>query len=360
MTDDIPFAQLFTILRRRRGTVILFALIGAVAAGTLGAWMPPHYTAKALLVVQFPSTIASSSPSTIASSSSNDDAVVQTHVAALGSPNRLYNVLAGFTHDPEVNAALNGDHQPHPAGSTTQHMAPHTDPASIARFVGEVWDGLSVRMSSLASDVWHALLGDEPKRNQTGLAMLAPEDLKRRLTIQQDHGSHVIAVSMTWTDPEVAAAFANRVVRLYLESEKERTDKDLASEMSWIDSRIREERAKYEQAHAAVQAYRKTNLLADQKELLDRQIADLERQLASAQAELIVPRVTALQQRIAALQRARDQASRGSYALGDLDHEAAVHRHAHEDLQQRRHHLAERPEVIAPQVRLLSLANPPN
>jgi hypothetical protein len=41
MTDDVPFAKLFTILRRRRGIVFLFALVGAVAATTLGALMPP-------------------------------------------------------------------------------------------------------------------------------------------------------------------------------------------------------------------------------------------------------------------------------------------------------------------------------
>src|SRR5690349_21698829 len=70
MPDGIPFEQLFTILRRRRGTLFLFALIGAVAAGTIGVWMPPRYTAKTLLVVQFPSTIPNS-PST-----ANDDAVV--------------------------------------------------------------------------------------------------------------------------------------------------------------------------------------------------------------------------------------------------------------------------------------------
>jgi uncharacterized protein involved in exopolysaccharide biosynthesis/Mrp family chromosome partitioning ATPase len=356
MTKDVPFAKLLTILRRRRGMVFLFALVGAVAAATLGVWIRPHYTAKALLVVQFPPTIASSS----SLSSANDDAVVQTHVAALEAPNRLYNVLTDFAHDPEVTAALDGDQRPRPAESTNPRMPAHTDPASISRFVGDVWDGLSVDISSFATDVGHALLGGEPERNLTGLARLAPEDLKRRLTIQQEHGSHVIAVNMTWTDPEVAAAFANRAVRLYLESEKERTDKDLAGEMSWIDARIREESAKYERAHAAVQAYRTAHLRADQKELFDRQIADLQRQLAPGQAELIVPRVAALEQRMAALQRARDQASRDSYALADLEREAAVYRQAHEDLQQRRHQLAERQEVVAPRVRLLSLAKPPN
>jgi uncharacterized protein involved in exopolysaccharide biosynthesis len=352
----VPFAKLLAILRRRRGVVLLFALVGAVAAATLGAWMPPHYTAKALLVVQFPPTV----PNASSLSSANDDAVVQTQVAALEAPNRLYNVLTGFAHDPEVTAALNGDQRPRPAESTTPRMSAHTDPASISRVVGDVWDSLSVHISSFATDVGHALLGGEPERNLTGLARLGPEDLKRRLTIQQEHGSHVIAVSMTWTDPEIAAAFANRAVRLYLESEKERTDKDLASEMSWIDARIREESAKYERAHAAVQAYRTAHLRADQKELFDRQIADLQRQLAPGQTELIVPRVAALEQRMAALQRARDQASRDSYALADLEREAAVYRQACEDLQQRRRQLAERQEVVAPQVRLLSLAKPPN
>jgi polysaccharide biosynthesis transport protein len=355
MTDDIPFQQLFTILRRRRGTVFLFALIGAVAAGTIGAWMPPHYTAKALLVVQLPSTIASPSPSL----STNDDAVVQTHVAALESPSRLYKVLADFAHDPEVKAALNGRHQPDPAGGTAQRMPAHTDPAPVSGFASDVWYGLSVRTSRFASDVWHALLGHEHERNLTGLASLAPEDLKRRLLIQQEHGSHVIAVSMTWTDPDLAAAFANRAVRLYLESEKERADKDLASELSWMDSRIREERAKYEQAHAAVQAYRRAHALADQKELFDKQITELQRQLVAAQMELVGPRVTALQQRLAALQRTREQASRDSYALADLEHEAATCRQAYENLQQRRQHLVERQETIAPQVRLHSLAKPP-
>jgi uncharacterized protein involved in exopolysaccharide biosynthesis/Mrp family chromosome partitioning ATPase len=356
MTDYVPFAKLLAILRRRRGVVLLFALVGAVAAATLGAWMPPRYTAKALLVVQFPPTV----PNASSLSSANDDAVVQTQVAALEAPNRLYNVLTGFAHDPEVTAALNGDQRPRPAESTTPRMSAHTDPASISRVVGDVWDSLSVHISSFATDVGHALLGGEPERNLTGLARLGPEDLKRRLTIQQEHGSHVIAVSMTWTDPEIAAAFANRAVRLYLESEKERTDKDLASEMSWIDARIREESAKYERAHAAVQAYRTAHLRADQKELFDRQIADLQRQLAPGQTELIVPRVAALEQRMAALQRARDQASRDSYALADLEREAAVYRQAYEDLQQRRRQLAERQEVVAPQVRLLSLAKPPN
>jgi len=358
MPDGIPFEQLFTILRRRRGTLFLFALIGAVAAGTIGVWMPPRYTAKTLLVVQFPSTIPNS-PST-----ANDDAVVQTHVAALESPGRLYSVLAGVTHDPEIKAALSDDHEARTAGSTTERTLAHaglslTDPVSISSFADDAWQGLSVRISRFANFAWHALLGDEPERNLTGLARLTPEDLKRCLRVQQEHSSHVIAVSMTWTDPDLAAAFADRVVRLYLESEKERTDKDVASEMAWMDSRLREERAKYEQAHATVQAYRTAHVLADQKELFDKQIADLQHQLFSAQNEPIGPRVAALQQRIAALQRARDQATRDSYALQDLEHEVANHRQAYENLQQRRHDLAVGQETIAPQVRLLSLAKPP-
>lgn len=363
MTDDIPFEQLFTILRRRRRLVLLFALIGAVAAAAIAAWMPPHYTAQALLVVQFPSTLPNVSPL------ANDDAVVQTHVAALESSNRFYNVLADFSHDPEIRSALNGDHQPRSAANTTQRSPAHADstpldlnrlladPASI--FASDIWHDLSVRISRFANDVWHVLLGKERERNLTRLASLAPEDLKRYLRIQQEHGSHVIAVSMTWTDPELAAAFANRMARLYLESEKERTDKDLASEMSWMDSRIREERAKYEQARAAVHAYRTAHTLVDQKEPLDNQIRDLQRELVTAQMELALPRVAVLQQRIAASQRAREQASRDSYAVADLEHESAAYRQTYESLQQRRHDLAERHDAIAPQIRLLSFAKPP-
>jgi len=303
MTTEMPFDQLFTILRRRRIVVILSTLIGTVATVSLGVWLPAHYTATALLVVQFASTL--SNPQ----SSAAENALVQTHIAALEAPNQLADVLIGFAGDPEIKAALKsgGAHQPK-AGAAGRTFA-QAEPAFILSYVNLLW---------------RSLLGDKRAKDPARLASLDVEKLRRQLRIQQEHGSNAISVGMTWTDPEVAAAFANRAVRLYLAREKQRTDQDLKSLLSWMDKSIEQERAEYDRAHAAAEAYRAAHVLADQRALFDQQIVELQRQLVSAEVEL-ASRKTKLAHARAALDQDPGKTIAGAFAnspvISDLRHQ---------------------------------------
>jgi len=303
MTNEMPFEQLFTIMRRRRSIMILSALIATVAAVSLGAWLPAHYTATALLVVQFASTIPNPQ------SSAAENALVQTHIAALDAPNQLVDVLTGFANDAEIKAALDSDHARHPKGSATGRASTQVDPAFIMRY---------------ANLLWRNLVGDKREKDVARLENLNVEKLRRRLRVQQEHGSNAISVSMTWTDPDLAAAFANRAVRVYLEREKQRAEEDLRSLMSLMDTSIREERATYDRAHDAAEAYRAAHMLADQRGLFDQHIAELQRQLVSAEVEL-ASRKTKLARARASLGQDPGRTNAGEFAnspaINDLRHE---------------------------------------
>jgi polysaccharide biosynthesis transport protein len=79
------------------------------------------------------------------------------------------------------------------------------------------------------------------------------EEFERNTRVVQERRSRVISVGFTSTSPEKAAAFANRIVELYVDGLTEQKQAYVGREMTRLDERIAEAKAETEKTAAAVQ-----------------------------------------------------------------------------------------------------------
>jgi Mrp family chromosome partitioning ATPase/capsular polysaccharide biosynthesis protein len=91
-----------------------------------------------------------------------------------------------------------------------------------------------------------------PGAARTGILTL--EDLERHLHIAQERTSRVIGVSYTSTSSTEAALIANRIVQLYIENQRRQKQEFASRELAQLEERITELKKDVEESKAAVQA----------------------------------------------------------------------------------------------------------
>jgi len=195
----LHFQQLLSILRRRHRVVIATAAIGTSLVFLGGLMIPPNYTAKAQIVSETRTAYPGDERPALAQP--DEEAALETHIAALTSRAHLNRALNNLFQDPDFHKTAsqvsNGDQ-------------------SIAEFL---WLGFGARLRN-----WTAGLvapGKLQDQSPTATEALRLDQFERRLTVYQERGSHVIAVTFKSPSPGQAALAANRVAQLYVESEDE-------------------------------------------------------------------------------------------------------------------------------------------
>ncbi|MBV8963600.1 MAG: AAA family ATPase [Hyphomicrobiales bacterium] len=148
------------------------------------------------------------------------------------------------------------------------------------------------------------------------------DDLERYLRVSQERTSRVIGVSYTSTDPAIAAAIANRIVQLFVDGQSEQKREIANRELARLDDRIAELKKEVEQAGAAVQ---KT-----------------------------------VQQRLAATQNSPGEEREADLRLRELEREGSARDQLYTNLVRRQKELRYQQEIVASDVRILSLASPPD
>lgn len=277
MPAEPQFHQLLNILQRRRGLILAMAAFGAILAGIGGLLIPPEYTAKVQIVIEVqPAALLGGQRTAIPQAA--DEAVIQTHVTALTSRDHLQHVLDSLSEDPTFQAA----------GATR---------SELGAIIGNTWK----RIAALLPDSWlraavvarpgllrQAAIKEPVNTTAAKAGMPNLEWLERRLRVYQERGSHVIAVGFTSRTPESAAAVANRVAQLYIESQSERLRDYTNRSLAWLNARNPEIKNEADRAEAAVQEYRTTHGLAgaNRTDVIDQNLADLNRQLSAAEADL--------------------------------------------------------------------------
>jgi succinoglycan biosynthesis transport protein ExoP len=107
MTPDLHFQQLADILRRRKGLILAMAALGATLASIGGLLIPPKYTAKAQIEVESPLPLFVAGQ---VAAPQADESTIQTGEAGLSSSDHLRRVLDSLLQDPDFTATADNMH----------------------------------------------------------------------------------------------------------------------------------------------------------------------------------------------------------------------------------------------------------
>ena len=311
LTGELHFTQVAAILRRRSPLILTIAGIGTVLAIVVGLLIPPKYTATAQLVIEAPAGSAAERAPGV----SVMDESIDTHVTLLSSRDHLQRVIDSLLQDPEFRPAARASADPEPTlgagGGAPQSVALDHQAGSTAT------ETMGLNELKRRLNIW---LGVFRRSGSTAVPPL--EEFERNTRAIQERRSRVISVAFTSTSPEKAAAFANRIVQLYVDRLTEQKQASASREMARLDERIGE--AKYETERAGV---------AVQK---------------------------AIQQRHGSEQNAISEEREADGQLRELLRHAGTSAQLYDSLLRRRKEMRDRQETVAPGVGIHVLAGVPN
>jgi polysaccharide biosynthesis transport protein len=280
------FQQLIGILRRRSRFILTMAAFGTILAGVTSLMITPKYTAMAQLIVE-PQAATLTNPDAL-------QQAIDTHVTTLTSASHLHHVIDSFADEPGFQV---------PASETATESAGGPD--------GDARSQSSATKQPITTEAEPLSLKELKRRLKVWVRALTRksgvfDELARHLKVIQDGHSRVITLSFQWTNPEKAAAIANRIVELYVERQTVEQQASASHEMARLNERIAAIKSELERFDAA------------QQKAIQTELGPLE------------------------LQR-RAVASRQLYA----------------NLLQREKEIGEQQELIKPDINVLSLASPP-
>jgi polysaccharide biosynthesis transport protein len=296
-------AQLFGTLRRRRWRIFAIAVCGTGLATLVGLLASPKYTAAAQIIVE--TALKGSGPPPSAPS---DAMAIDTQVKMLTSHDHLQRVVEGLLVDPDFIAVTRRSG----AEAVTEPTDRPVDPSATATETTGITE-LKRRLH-----VWIGTLF----RNRHG-APLDIEDLERRLKVAQDGRSRIITIRYTSVNPEEASIVANKAVQMYIDGQNALESKYTSRELTQIRERIAEARGEIAKSTTAVQK--------------------------------------AAQEWTQVAQTRDGDEARGAYArLRGLERDAAANGLVYSKLQKRETELLSQREGSDQDIRILSLATPPD
>ncbi|WP_158258432.1 GumC family protein [Rhodopila globiformis] len=253
MAAPAQLTDVLSALRRRRWLIMTISALGTSAVLGAAIALPPHYTAKAQVVVE-PQQTGLLAGQTAMIMQTTDEPTVLTEMTAISSHDQLQQVLDSLGKD-----------------SRFGHMVAPPRPAKDQGGSWHLQDWLPQSLFFTPTNGW-----------------LDMRRLERTLKVYQEAGSHVVAVSFTAGNPRDAAAVANRVVELYVERQREAKRAATDRALAWVTDRIQALQSESTRIEMDLQNYQRQNGLADTERsgVVDQDLADLSRQLASAEANL--------------------------------------------------------------------------
>jgi uncharacterized protein involved in exopolysaccharide biosynthesis/Mrp family chromosome partitioning ATPase len=308
---ELHFDQVAAILRRRSTLILTVAGLGTVLAIVVGLLIPPKYTAVAQLVIEPPAGSAAERAPGVSAM----DEIIDTHVTLLSSRDHLQRVIESLSQDPESRLAVRNTADPEPtpgASSGALQSAALDQPTGSTATETTGLNELKRRLN-----VWLAVL-----RRSASTAVPLLEEFDRNTRVIQERRSRVISVGYTSTSPEKAAAFANRIVQLYVDSLTEQKQAYASREMARLDERIAETKYEAEMAGIAVQK--------------------------------------AIQQRHGSEQNASSQEREANGQLRELLRQAGTSAQLYDSLLRRQKEMRDRQETVTPGVGIHVLAAVPN
>jgi uncharacterized protein involved in exopolysaccharide biosynthesis/Mrp family chromosome partitioning ATPase len=313
--EEPHLMQLARILRRRRRLIVTIAACGTMLAGVASLLVPPKYTATAQLVVEPQQTAPIGNR--VDGSRPTDQSVIDTHVTMLSSRDHLRHVLdslsgnSAFAVPGQATAETNATGMPNdypPRSAAANGAVEPTETMNSAPGFDEL-----VRRAK----IWlGAIVGREPAPTRE------LDALDQGLKVLQERTSRVISVSFTAKSPDKAAAIVNRVVQLYVSGQVEQKRAQANQELAALDERAGKLKTELESASEITQT-------------------------------LLLPQPGAAP---GASGKGGEQDAR----LRALERDAAASGQAYAGLLQRQKDIRDQQETVTPDIRVLSLASPPD
>jgi polysaccharide biosynthesis transport protein len=243
--------QYWELLRRRRGAVLLCAVLGAVAGVLLSLPQTPLYRAEAKLEIQG------------------------------GGEN-----LSGLG---EINAA------PADRYLSEFEIATQVEMLESRVLLEKVTDklGLEQRAEFAAPAgrlaLWRQAIG-LPAGDQLSPRERALEAAAGRVEVSSSRRSRIVTVTAEWPDPELAARFANTLAETYIEHNLQTRWDSTQRTSVWLTGQLEQLRAKLENASEKLQAYAAASGLlytSEKENVAEAKLQQLQSELSSAQARRI-------------------------------------------------------------------------
>jgi uncharacterized protein involved in exopolysaccharide biosynthesis/Mrp family chromosome partitioning ATPase len=238
---EVHFDQVVAILGRRRSLILTIAGIGTVLALVVGLLIPPKYTAIAQLVVEAPALSGAERPNGV----SIVDESIDTYVTLLSSRDHLSRVIQSLLRDPKFRPGASDTADPDTTADTTRA------PESAA--LEQATDSAVMESTGLSEITRRLGLWFGELRGNESPAVPRLEEFERNTKVIQERRSRVVSVAFTSKSPEKAAAFANRIVQLYIDRLIAQKREAEAREIARLDDQIAEAKYETERARTAAQ-----------------------------------------------------------------------------------------------------------
>lgn len=251
-------AEVAAFLRRRRAVILVFTLLGLLAAVAYLRSVTPLYSASATLLIDSrkqdngiqQATILNGDPVT-------DSASVESQVEVLRSENVARAVIRDLdlTSDPEFVGR---------------------PPNLIGRWIATAKNWV---MSFVKSP------DDSPENDDPMLRALAAFD--KKLDVRRSGLSYVLEISFISETAEKSAEIANAIADAYINDALEAKFRATERAGSWLNDRISDLREKTLRAEQAVQDYKAANKIVDTggKLMSDQRVDEINTQLINARAQ---------------------------------------------------------------------------
>ncbi|MCB2012847.1 MAG: polysaccharide biosynthesis tyrosine autokinase [Geminicoccaceae bacterium] len=272
--EGLPITELVAVIRRRRGAIIMTALVLTMLATLVGLQRTPHYTARALVMID-PRESRVVDVEAVMQGLGADAASVETQIKVLASRSHMEAVMddLGLFRDPEFN----------PAAARRQRTVQIADGGPLTPVLRALPDTLLLVLG-LAREP----LAGEDEAGWVAMRETSIDTFGEHLAVRQDGRSHVIAIEFTSINATKAAKIANRVADLYAAGQLDAKLAATSQATGWLGERLQTLREELESAEAAVEVFRSGSGLVDTASgrLREQELTDLSRTLMNARAEL--------------------------------------------------------------------------
>ncbi|PWQ95789.1 GumC family protein [Leucothrix pacifica] len=270
--DEIDLRELFGVIMRRKGTIILIAILTFIAALVMTLMMKPVYRASTTLQVEMEGTKVLKYDVEAESGSRNARDFYQTQFEVLKSRALAKRTMEGMG----IESLFRGDQLAKP-------------------FFAETVDGLkSLFLGSTDEDEVDPFAEEsqfETTSERVGKAPLE-DKLIRGLTVSPVKNSQIVKLSYDSTDPELAANIVNSIARNYIDMNLERRVESAGFAKEFLGKQLADVKSKLEQSQVELNDYLKEKglfKLGDEKSpgLTATKITQLSKALGEAETKRI-------------------------------------------------------------------------
>ena len=287
VSDGLSVGDLFAMLRRRIGLILVVALLGTVVAVVIGTLVPKTYAARATIVFDPNATQLTALGLPAADKTREDESLLDTEIELIVSRGHLEGVMADLDlfDDPEFQRR------------------------SLLAMAAPVVERVAARLPWLVPAGWAAEIGAAP-------AVAATEPVNRRMSVElfaralqvrQSGEARVIYVEFTARDRERAATIANRVAERYVEARLDSRQAEADQAAAWLSQRLAALRDEVHRSEQAVADFRNEHDLFGRTGggFNEQKIADLNHQLLDLRGQQVA--MEAKLRRVRALRAERQE-----------------------------------------------------